>query len=130
MNNDMPSLRFKRPELLAALEARRPWAARLDAKALAAHQKAEKAYESEFRAACRKAVKWDYATIKKNHGNIRPRMTYAPSCPMSVAVKLEDAIKFVKNDNRISCTVSQNGEWSGVHWLLTHDENPKKRALC
>lgn len=132
--NDMPSLRLTHDELLTRLQARHKWAERLDAKNLAKHERDEKAYLAAFRTACRAALKWDYEKVKKNYGQVevngRVGRNGAPSCPMSIVVKLDRAIEFVKQDTRKSAVVSANGEWSAVHWLLTYDDNPPKAALC
>lgn len=128
---DMPSLHFKREELLAALEARLPWAKALDAKNLAKHQRDERSYEKAFRAACKEAMKWDCAAIKRHYGIIMPRNNRsAPSCPLSVVVKLERAIQFVRDDRRKTCSLSSRGEWSAVYWLLTYNEKASKADLC
>lgn len=60
----MSTLRFTRVQLVAALEARRPWAERVDAERLSAHQRDEREFLTRFRFACREAAKWDYETAK------------------------------------------------------------------
>lgn len=134
---DLPSLHMTREQLLEALEARRPWADRVDTRALAKHQRAEKAYLTAFRSACRAALKWDYDKVKENYGQVeiqpgrRASRSNAPSCPVSITAKLEAAIEFVKKDHRKTVTIGRSGEWSAVHWLLTYDENASKKAtLC
>lgn len=133
---DLPSLKYTHDQLLVALEARRKWAERLDAKALAKHQRDEAAYLKSFRSACRDALKWNYDKVKANYGQveIQPgrkfRSSDAPTCPMSLVVKLNAAIKFVKSDTRKNMTLSRNGEWASIYWLLTYDPDAPKAALC
>lgn len=134
---DLPSLHMTRDQVLQALEARRPWAERVDKKALAKHERDEKAYLAAFRSACRAALKWNYEKVKENYGQveIQPgrkfRNSDAPSCPVSIVAKLDAAIEYLKKDTRKSVVLSPKNDWSGVHWLLTYDENADAKAsLC
>src|SRR5688572_16632051 len=96
----MPQLRFTREQLIDALEGRRAWAEQYDAKKLAGHRADEKAYLAEFRRACREAAKWDYETIKQNHGEVKLRDKKdwrwgPPSCPSMTVAELDRSLSVV-----------------------------------
>lgn len=126
----MATLRFTRDELIAALEARRPWAERLDAEHLAEHQKAEKAYLARFRAACREAVKWDYETAKAKYFTVLENSRFGrPECPTSLVAGLDRHLNMIKASRQKSFAISDSGGWSRVFHLLTHDD-AIKAEMC
>lgn len=119
----MSYLRFTKEQLLNALEARRPWAEKYDADRLAEHQKAEKAFLAEFKAACREAAKWDYATAKEHRFEPFGKKHWDhPTCPRSMVASLDEHLNIIRATGQKSFMVSPRGEWSRLHHLLTHDE--------
>lgn len=128
MTSKTDSLMMTREELIEQLEARRPWAVRLDARRLKAHQVAEREALKTFRASLREALTWDYKKAKAEYfqPNIR---TSGPTCPRSVVAVLETAITRAKADRRIRVTIPPEREPS-TFWLLTHDENAPAGGLC
>ena len=122
----MATLRFKREELIEALEGRRAWAEEIDARNLAEHQKAEKEYLAKFKAACREAAKWDYATAKRHHFEVMDDNSWdRPRCPQSIVAKLDANLNTVKASYQSRYTIADGGGWSQVFYLLTHDETIK-----
>lgn len=126
----MGQLRYTKEQLIDALEARRPWAEQYDAKKLAGHRAEEKAYLAEFRRTCREAAKWDYETIKKNRGEVKLRDNDRdwrwgpPNCPSMTVGELDRQLAIVRAlRDKAQVTVSDNGQWSRIFFLLTHDEN-------
>lgn len=124
----MSVLRFSsKADLIEALEARRPWAERLDAEHLAKHQKDEQAHLRRFREACREAARWDYATAKTHSFkagvvNDRGFSVYPPDCPRSLVASLDQQLNIVRATRQERFQISPEGVWSRVHHLLTHDE--------
>lgn len=116
---------FSKEQLLAALEARRPWATALDKKQMRDHAAAEKATLAKFKERCREALKWDYDTFKKNGYEIEVRWSDRPECPSPVLQTLDSVIKFVTQDGRKRYTVTPKGPLSKAHYLLTYDENAR-----
>lgn len=129
----MSTLRFNRDELIESLEARRSWAERLDAKQKLEHHKAERAYLASFRAACREAAKWDYQTAKLNRFEVFRdhwgSRQHQPSCPSSVVASLDRYLNQIRASRQKSFLVSESGNWSPVHYLLTYDETIKSE-MC
>ena len=128
----MPTLRFTRDELVEALEARRPWAEKVDAERLAEHQKAEREYLARFRAACREAAKWDYQTAKARSfvaqvpsDSAHRYKEYPPDCPKSLVTLLDRQLAIVRATRQERMQVTESGTWDRVFYLLTHDENAK-----
>lgn len=131
-------LRFKKQQLVDALESRRPWAKKLDAKRKAEHQRAEKRFHELWKSTLKRALSWDYATAKKHHFNVSldysTRQT-RPECPQGVEVALDRAIAQVEMDGRERYALSDRGgsRYSNDHytlvWLLTHNEN-EKADIC
>jgi hypothetical protein len=119
------TLRFTRDQLVEALEARRPWAEKVDADRLTKHQKAEQDYLRQFRAACREAVKWDYEEAKKHSFSPWSGRQYRPDCPRSLVVALDMHLRMVRATRQDRFAVSEDGTWSKVFYLLTHDEDAK-----
>lgn len=123
----MTVLRFNRDQLLEALEARKGWAAEIDAENLATHAKDEKAALVEFRAKCREALKWDYKTAKGNYFSVE-KIT-RPYCPNSLVSDLDRHINHIVASRQVRFVISESGAWSRVHYLLTHDRTIKP-DLC
>lgn len=138
--------------LLAALEARRPWAKKLDAAAVAKHkrdeQEALKAWKQGLRAAlkqCQTAVRerlaMDYETAKENPWrqhwrNNEPMIGRGtswrdapelsrPSCPRPTLQKLETSIAQVTASEQERYSIRAHGHYDDLHYLLTYDENAK-----
>lgn len=127
-------LRFTKEQLIERLEARRPWAQRLDAAALVEHRKAEKTYLVDFRAICREALKWDYEQVKEHGGTVRieDRANYGrrpPSCPSLTEARLDRelaVVRAMRDGARV--VIKEGGGWALIWWLLTHDESIKDEA--
>src|SRR5690349_10721912 len=89
----MPIRFTKREQFVAALEARKKWAEQLDAKAMREHKVAEKKALTEFRAACKKAMSWDYETAKEHSFAVeRDWRKDIPKCPVSQAQRIDDIL--------------------------------------
>lgn len=131
------NLKFNKEQLEAALEARRGWARRLDAKRKAQHVREESKYLERFRAHIREALKWDYEHTKKRSFSVGlngySERDRRPNCPEGVELNLDKAISQVAMDGRTRYVLSalppkRHGyeDTSYIYWLLTHDENAKK----
>lgn len=121
----MPTLTFTRDQLIEALEGRRKWAEDYDRRNLAAHEKAEKDYLRRFRERCREMAKWSYDDIKKDtrYGSPRVDVGDRPSCPRSAVAALDRELNVVRASRQHRFSVSGGStNWSGIFWLLTHDE--------
>ena len=120
----MPIKFTKREQFIAALEARKPWAEKLDAKALREHKVAEKKALTEFRAACKKALTWDYEEAKDPSFAVeRDWRKDIPTCPTSQAQRIDDILTVLQQTRQETFNVTADNEWRTAHWLLTHDEN-------
>lgn len=121
----MTTLYLTTEQLQEALEARRPWAEQYDAGRLAEHEKAEQAALKAFRARCRELAKMSYAELRaarqKSWGATRAEIEF-PSCPRSAVAQLDKSLAVVRQLRGRRVQVSADGQWSTVHWLLTHDE--------
>ncbi len=140
------NLRFsKRADLIAALEARRPWAEALDAKVLAEHQAAEREWWKENQRRCRAFLKLPFEEAKAVgftpdfHRPPEPGQRYrndsAPSCPRSVVERLDSHIRTLTASRQEWFTISPEsnsfgGGWGSPFWLLTHDEDAAPGGLC
>lgn len=125
---DLP-LTYTHAELLAALEALRPKFEKADARNLVAHRKAEEAYYTAFKKACREALKWDYETLKKNGAQLKTGTRWAPSCPISQVSQLDSMIAMVHRINQPRFTLSRNGKWERIYRMLTADV-PSVEGIC
>lgn len=122
----MTEIRFSsKADLIAALEARRPWAEALDKTNMAEHQKAEQAYLKKFRDACREAIKWDYKTAQDNYfapmDALRYRRDTGPTCPRSAVARLDRILNVIKATRQERFVISASGCWGDAHWVLTYD---------
>lgn len=124
-----PKIVMDREELIAALEARRPWAQRLDEKNLKAHATAEQRALTQFQKRCREALKWDYEALKEHSFEVEVNYRDRPSCPNSVEVSLDNQLAALKLDQRKTVTVTDTNENSRIYYLLTHDER-RKAEMC
>lgn len=115
----------KKQQLVDALEARRRWAERLDAKRLWAHSKTEAKALRDFRALCAAAQKWDYETLKSEDFRFSLPYNDRPRCPTSVVAQLDRLLSDLKLTRQERFTLDNRGLWSGAHHLLTFDENAK-----
>lgn len=131
-------------KLLAALEARRPWAEQLDVRQAIEHKKAEaRALEryrksvrdtrKEYLEFCKKALEADYATVKRETaygGKLdrepRIRRPDIPACPRSTVQMLDQAIAQVKADGRKTYRLTAKGHFCRIHYLLSYDETAKQ----
>ena len=130
------NLKFTKAQLEAALEARRPWAQKLDKKRIKQHAHDERVYLERFRKKLQDALKWDYEIAKKKGFEVS--LSYAeqrerPTCPEGVEANLDKAIAQVAMDGReryvlsaIPPRRSYGEDNTYIYWLLTHDENAKK----
>lgn len=122
-------IRMKRDEMLAALEARRPWAKALDITATERHAKQEKVYFEAFQKKVAAASKWTYAQARQ-HGfavqfdyHEKPRR---PDCPMRHESLLDHAITQVRmHTGKFVTAKEQNKHGCKIHYLLTYDETVK-----
>ena len=121
-----PALRFTKDQLIEALEARRPWAERTDQERLAAHQKAERQYLTDFRAACRDASKWTYEQAKANYFEVRKRGRFdygsKPSCPESRVAQIDRWLNIIRASRQSKFIIGERGGYAKVFHLLTHDD--------
>lgn len=124
-----PKIVIPRTELIDALEARRPWAQKLDEKNLKNHAAAEQRALAQFQKRCREAQKWDYAALKQHNFEVEVPYRERPDCPNSVEVSLDNQLAALKLDQRKTITVSDSNENARIYWLLTHDER-KKASVC
>lgn len=126
-------LRFKKAELLVALEALRPLVKKIDAKALAAHTKEEDRALAEFHAACEAASKWDYMTAKKHYFRVVKRdgsdLSRGPTCPVSLESKLNRLISTAKVSEQKAYTIQPSG-WTKGHYELLMLAQPQVTDLC
>lgn len=128
-------LRFKKEQLEAALESRRDWARKLDAKNRKKHVVDEKAYLERFRSKLKAALKWDYEQAKANRFEVElgyHEQRQKPKCPEGVEAALDKYIAQVAMDGRERYVLSPHSpkRWdafdtSELYWLLTHDESAK-----
>lgn len=125
-SESVPKIVLAREDLIAALEARRTWAQRMDARAIAKHEKAEKAAVVSFHKSCREALKWDYNAIKEHSYKLDLDYRDRPECPASIEQSLDHQLSVLRLDQRKTITVSDGNENSRIFWLLTHDERAKK----
>lgn len=125
----MATLRFTRDELIQALEARRGWAEKFDAKKLAEHQKAEAKALKDFHAKCEQALKCDYKAAKSKWRRGHSIYFDPPTCPTSTLENLKKYLRYVKTSGAKTYVVTDRGEWSSMFFILTHDENAKSE-MC
>lgn len=132
-------LRFKKEQLIAALEARRPWARAYDKVRLKEHRAAEKATYKAWQQSLRDALKWSYERAEEEHFNVSlPKYDRykRPRCPEGVEQNLDRALALVETDGRARYTLSNlpasrrnystnNLSDQDLYWLLTFDENAK-----
>lgn len=129
---------YTKDGLIDALEGRRAWAIKLDAKNQKAHVKAESDYLKAFKATLKRAMSWDYEAAKKHNFQVHDTESsyrkkfdgYSqPECPSSTVQKLDKALTEIKMDGRKRYVIAGNNSFSTIHWLLTHDENAKP-SMC
>lgn len=131
-----PSLRFTKDDLIAALEARRPWAKALDAKNLKAHKADERKALAEFRANLRCSLKATYDELTAERGRFGRNRDLSsvsfngPSCPRSVEAMIDTQLAYIRPMRQKTMTISAEGNWRDVFYVLTHDENAPKGDLC
>ena len=99
----------------------RRWAERTDKKRMAEHEKAEKAYLTDFQRKLREALGWDYSTAQENGfevsmGSRRNR----PECPTSRVAKLDALLARLRLTSQEQFTLN---EGETAHFLLTHDDD-------
>lgn len=136
-------LTFKKPELVARLEALLPAARKIDKQATAEHKKVEQDYLRRFREQCRVALKWSYEELKKQGFEVtvlsESRSKYSgkyyeadrPSCPLSRVSDLERVIAQVRAipDSQKLITVTHRGKYHDV-WLELTRDMPEAKGLC
>lgn len=121
----MPNpIRIEHDDLIAALEARRPWAADLDRAALKEHRAAEREWADGVKAKAREIAKLSYADLSaaaKGYSRLDLNGR-APECPTSKVALLDKALSALRLSSQKTFTIDNDGPWRHVHWLLTHDE--------
>ena len=130
-------LTYSRGDLIASLEARRPHLQRIDDRNMARHQKAEQAYVSDFRKACKKAATWDYETASAAGfdptrlmvGEKYGRYPSGPSCPRSEISRLDRKLAEVARTKQSRFKVTEKGLHAEIYQLLMGDV-PKVKGLC
>jgi hypothetical protein len=122
-------LRFNTKEdLLTALENRRAILTQYDKRRLWEHQIAEREHLKRFREKLREALKWDYATAKKEWWQVS--RDSAPSCPPSLIAKLDKTILRLSVSEQQRFVMQDGGQWSEVYHLLTVDLDAAPAEVC
>ena len=124
MSRDM-AMRFTRDQLLEQLRGQLGKAVLYDKEQKALHKKAEKEALERFRASLREALKWDYATARKNWFSVKE--TNRPSCPDSMETTVRRAIAMVERSAQKTYTVSDN---SWLIWTALTFDMPKRKDVC
>ena len=125
----MSEIRFNtKADFVAALEARRPWARKIDRERTAAHAADEKAYLVQFRQKCRALVKMSYADLKAADHRNRTVNWHPPGCPMSVEAELDRELSSLAltRQERFTVRGGYSTAWYSAYDLLTRDENAHK----
>lgn len=139
-------LRFNtKQQLIDALEARRKWAEQHDDRVARTHRKDEDAALTAFRAKCRELGKMNLVRLKdefeaSNRGGrkLSKLLDYGtvgvelPSCPESAVAVLDAALAAlaVTRQERFTLQGERTDPIRRAHWLLTHDDTPRKRTVC
>lgn len=125
-------IRIKRTALIEALEARRPWAQKRDAKAKKKHEADEARAFALFRKRCEAALKLDYEGARQQRFTVTLEYKERGSpCPSSVEKELDAALAQVKLGTSPSVHIRERvggryGSANRLHWLLTHDDAANK----
>lgn len=117
----MSALAITKDDLVAVLTNKLPVAKAYDAERMAAHRKVEAAKLTEFRQACREAIKWDYTTARKHNFAPVDRYALRADCPILMAARIERAIARLKVDGRKRLTLDSRGRDSDLFELATWD---------
>lgn len=124
----MATVIISREELMARLLEAKAKADKEDAKAAEKHNREESVALVAFRAAIRKALKWDYETAKRRY--MRVQLDRTPTCPTRNARSIELAIAQVKMDSRKGpYRLSDASDWYKAASWLPASERPKE-SVC
>jgi len=112
-------------DFIEALEARREFWREHDERAKAEHQVKEDEFLESFRAACRAALGWDYATAKDNYFKL-PRTDdfdtrRGPTCPRRVETSIDRLVSLLRTTSQKRFTLERTGRWSDAYSLLVDD---------
>lgn len=128
-------LRFNnRKQLIDALEARRSWAEKHDVATAKKHRTDEDKALTKFRAQCRDLGKLNLVALKdavenKGRGEFYVNL---PTCPMSAMTMLDEVMAVLAITKQE--TFILNGDYKDslrhAHWLLTHNDAPRKATVC
>lgn len=124
----MPKIVMEREQAIAALERRRTWAQRLDAKNTRKHARAEQAVLADFKKRARGALKWTYEQLREHNFEVDVPYRTRPECPALVESRLDEQLAILKLDTRVTVTLTEDNENRHIFWLLTYDENAKATA--
>lgn len=124
LKDTLPNIVLDREGLIAALEARLPWAKQSDKKRITDHKQAEKDIFEKFKARLQTARQWDYKMAKKNEFKL-PNMTYTEldqirNCPQSRELRINQILESLKLSQQKTFTINPS---SDVYMLLTHDDD-------
>src|SRR4051812_1558962 len=101
-----------------------------DRRRKAEHEKEERAAHEVFRKMLRDALKWDYATTKKNRFEVELGYRDQPACPVASAPQIKLAIAMLKLDGRKSAfNVSDTSDLGKALLWLPENMRPAK-SLC
>jgi hypothetical protein len=98
-----------------------------DARRLKEHAVQEKSALLAFRQSLREAMKWDYATLKKQHNfTAGLRHSLIPRCPRSEADEIDRVLRMVELDTRkVGFRISAGSDVDrAINWL-PESERPK-----
>ena len=124
------TMKFKKQELIDALEAKRKDFVKADKAAKVKHQKEEREALVQYRRELRAAVKLSYEELQKS--KLRALTLKWLSCPISLVSKLDYTLEHIKLSQQKSYTLgsySSNFAARDAYALLTFDIKPAK-GLC
>jgi hypothetical protein len=114
---------------IKALEERRRFWREYDKRQEQEHKTAEKQYLASVREKLREALKWDYATLKKNISYDDLPVGKPPACPVVMEPKVDRVLRALSFTNAKSFRVDTSGVWADAHDLLTRDPDERK-TVC
>jgi hypothetical protein len=124
------TIRFtSKDDFIAALEGRRKFWRDFDKRNEKAHKDAEKQYLDKARAKLREALKWDYATLKKNISYDDIHIGKPPACPVLSEPKIDRVVAALKFTQSKAFVVDSQGVWAMAHDLLTDDPDART-SVC
>lgn len=130
-----PSIHLPLPDLIAALEARRPLIRKLDAEVLKHHKAEEKRWLVVYRNRLKEMLALPYEQAKKvrevrfDHAEGFSGYAYPPSCPDPMERRLDAVLApLLLSQQTKTIIVAENGSFAGAYQLLTFDPDPKPEA--